>query len=312
MTPTVSAIFFTTASGAGYGLIALMAIFQASGVLPTDPKLGLVGFAIAFALITVGLVAPVLRPGRLTQAWSMAGQWHVSWQGRAIAFALLTYPPAGAYATGWYFGDWRPDYLTAIGMVATMLCMQTVYCTAMIYTSRKTIRAWSNAWVLPGYFGLSILTGALILHALTAAFGYFDAAYFWVNTLAIIFAGFVKMRYWQLIDRDLPLDPSETTTEPGAPADALDPADTADPAPTPQNYLLAGRHNIFARAYADKLRQLAIAAAFMVPILLITLANISPAASATVLTIMAAIMAIFGVLIERWLFFAEAQEDSGA
>ncbi len=307
MTPTVSAIFFTTASGAGYGLIALMAIFQASGVLPTNPKLGLVGFAIAFALITVGLVAPVLRPGRLTQAWSMAGQWHVSWQGRAIAFALLTYPPAGAYATGWYFGDWRPDYLTAIGMVATMLCMQTVYCTAMIYTSRKTIRAWSNAWVLPGYFGLSILTGALILHALTAAFGYFDAAYFWVNTLAIVAAGFIKMRYWQLVDRAQTVDPP--ATDPDDPAETPDPADAAHASP---NYLLEGSHYTFARAYADKLRQLAIAAAFMVPILLITLANISPAASATVLTILAAIMAIFGVLIERWLFFAEAQEDEGA
>ena len=310
MPPTISAIIFTTASGAGYGLIALMSIFQASGVLPTDPKLGLVGFAIAFTFITAGLIAPVLRPGRLSQAWAAAGQWHTSWQGRATAFALLTYPPAGAYAAGWYFADWRPDYLTAVGMVAMMLCMQTVYCTAMIYTARRTIRAWSNAWVAPGYFGLSILTGALILHALTATFGYFHSAYFWVSTLAIVFAGFVKMRYWQVIDRDLTLGPPDAETDPDEPAEAPDLTETTDP--PPQDYLLEGRHYRFARAYADKLRQLAIAAAFMAPILLITLANISPAASSMALTILAAIMAIFGVLIERWLFFAEAQEDSGA
>ncbi|MDH3702774.1 MAG: dimethyl sulfoxide reductase anchor subunit [Alphaproteobacteria bacterium] len=312
MNPTVATIFFTTASGAGYGLIALMAIFQASGILPTNPKLGLVGFTIAFALITVGLVAPVLRPGRLSQAWAAAGQWHTSWRGRTVAFALLTYPPAGAYAAGWY-ADWRPDYLTAVGMVAAMLCMQTVYCTAMIYTSRKTIRAWSNAWVPTGFFGLSILTGALILHALTAAFGYFNSAYFWVSTLAIVFAGVVKMRYWQMIDRDLPVSPPAAAIDPDdpeQPADAPDPADTAEPAP--QNYLLEGRYHIFARAYADKLRQLAIAAAFMAPILLITLANVSPAASAVTLTTLATLVALFGVLIERWLFFAEAQEAAGA
>jgi DMSO reductase anchor subunit len=309
MTPILPAIFFTTASGAGYGLIALMAFFQASGVLPTDPKLGLVGFAIAFTLVTIGLIAPVLRPGRLAQAWSAASQWHTSWQGRTAAFALLTYPPAGAYAAGWYLADWRPDYLTAVGMVATMLCMQTVYCTAMIYTSRATIRAWSNVWVPPAYLGLSILTGALILHALAAAFGYFHAAYFWVSTVAIVVAGFIKMRYWQLIDRDLTVAPPAPETGADDTAVSAESAEKASPAP---RYLFEGSSFIFARAYADRLRQLSIAAAFMAPILLITLANISPPASARILTLLAAPVAIFGVLIERWLFFAEAREEPDA
>ncbi len=308
MNPGLSAIFCTTASGAGYGLIALMSIFQASGVLPADPKLGLAGFAIAFTLITAGLIAPILRPGSLTQIRSSASLWHTTWQGRTAAFALLTYPPAIAYAAGWYLGDWRPDYLTAVGMVATMLCMQTVYCTAMIYISRKTIRAWSNAWVPPVHFGLSILTGALILHALAAAFGYFHSGYFWVSALAIVIAGFVKMRYWQAIDRD----PKSASSEIDIEHDADNPRPTEAADATPPNFLLEGRHNDFARAQADKLRQFAIAATFMAPILLITLANISPAASATILTTLAALVALIGVLVERWLFFAEAQEISSA
>ncbi len=88
------------------------------------------------------------------------------------------------------------------------------------------------------------------------------------------------------------------------------PTEAADA--TPPNFLLEGRHNDFARAQADKLRQFAIAATFMAPILLITLANISPAASATILTTLAALVALIGVLVERWLFFAEAQEISSA
>ena len=313
MKPTVSAIFFTIASGAGFGLIALLAIFQASGVLPTDPELGRVGFVLAFSLITAGLIAPVLRPGRLRHVWSAAGQWHATWQGRTVVFALLAYPPAGAYAVGWCVGGWRPDYLTAVGMVATMLCMQAVYCTAMIYTTRRTIRAWSNAWVAPGFFGLSILSGALMLHALSAAFGYFHPAYFWVSALAIVFTGFVKMRYWQSIDRDVV--PDTDGNAPGSGADSEEPAASPDPADrsdAPQDYLLDGRYYRLARAHADKLRQFAIAAAFMAPVLLITLANLSPAASARVLTILAALVAMVGVLTERWLFFAEAREEPDA
>ncbi|MEQ8371185.1 MAG: dimethyl sulfoxide reductase anchor subunit, partial [Alphaproteobacteria bacterium] len=43
MHPAYSVIFFTTASGTGYGLLGLLGILVASGHLPADPVLGLVG-----------------------------------------------------------------------------------------------------------------------------------------------------------------------------------------------------------------------------------------------------------------------------
>ena len=51
MHPAFSVIFFTTASGAGYGLLALLALFGVTGLLPTDTWLGFVAFAVSLGLI---------------------------------------------------------------------------------------------------------------------------------------------------------------------------------------------------------------------------------------------------------------------
>jgi DMSO reductase anchor subunit len=76
---------------------------------------------------------------------------------------------------------------------------------------------------------------------------------------------------------------------------------------TAGNFVMTEMGYRIARKHAHKLRQLAIAAAFVAPVLLTTLAHISPPASATPLTGLAVLVAAIGVLIERWLFFAEAK-----
>lgn len=322
MQAAYSAIFFTAAAGAGYGLIGLMALFQAAGVLPTDRGLGMAGFGLAFALITAALAGPAVHPGHPRRRWRTIGAWTATPPGREGLFALLTYLPAGAYAAGWCFIDWRTEFFTLIGMIAAMLCMQTVYSTAMIYTSQKTVRAWTNGWVPLAYFSLSIMTGALLLQALATAFGYFHPAYFWVGSLAVAAAGIVKMQYWRFVDRATGTAAgtapgtaagtapgtatgtaaAETTAGAAEDADSIDtPASGARPLLTESLYRTA-------REQSPRLRQIAVAAAFVAPLLLVTLANISPPQSAVALTLLAAVIAVPGVLIERWLFFAEATQ----
>jgi DMSO reductase anchor subunit len=301
MHPAFSVIFFTAASGAGYGLLTLMAIMQAGRVLPADPTLGLVGFIAALALITAGLISSTFHLGHPERAWRALSQWRSSWLSREGVCSLATYVPTGVYAGGWIFTDWRDDLFTMTGMAVAVLSMQTVYCTAMIYASLKTIHAWANRWVPLGYFALSIMTGALLLNALATAFGYFHPAFFWTAAAAIVAAGFVKMRYWRFIDT-VP-GPSTAETATGLKGDIR----LLDAPHTQENYLQKEMGYRIARKHAHKLRQLAIAAAFVAPVLLTTLAHISPPASATPLTGLAVLVAAIGVLIERWLFFAEAK-----
>jgi len=64
-----------------------------------------------------------------------------------------------------------------------------------------------------------------------------------------------------------------------------------------------------ARKHARKLRGIAIALAFAGPLVLTLLTLLSPATLATVAALLAAALALTGVLIERWLFFAEAKHS---
>lgn len=301
MHPAFSVIFFTTASGAGYGLVTLLSIMQAGRVLPADPMLGLAGFIIAFALITAGLLSSTFHLGHPERAWRALSQWRSSWLSREGVFSIATYLPAGLYAIGWIFTDWRGGLFTLTGMIAAILSMQTVYCTAMIYASLKTIHAWSNRWVPAVYFSLSIMTGALLLNALAAVFGYFHPAFFWTATIAIVVAAIVKMRYWRYIDTTPGPSTAETATGLKGKISLLESPHTQE------NYLQKEMGYRIARKHAAKLRQLAIAAGFVAPVLLTTLANMSPPATTAALAVLAVLVAAIGVLIERWLFFAEAK-----
>jgi DMSO reductase anchor subunit len=301
MHPAFSVIFFTTASGAGYGLITLLSIMQAGQVLPVDPTLGLVAFAIAFALITAGLLSSTFHLGHPERAWRALSQWRSSWLSREGVCSIATYLPAGIYAIGWVVTGWRDPLFTLTGMVAAILSMQTVYCTAMIYASLKTIRAWSNGWVPVAYFSLSVMTGALLLNALATCFGYYHPAFFWTVSISIVVAGFAKMRYWRFIDTTPGPSTAETATGLKGEIRLLESPHTQE------NYLQKEMGYRIARKHSHKLRQLAIAAGFVAPVLVTTLAHVSPPASAAPLTVLAVLIAAIGVLIERWLFFAEAK-----
>ncbi len=63
MHPAYSVIFFTTSSGAGYGLLAVLALAGAFGIVPPDRTLGIVGFGLAFSLITAGLLSSTFHLG---------------------------------------------------------------------------------------------------------------------------------------------------------------------------------------------------------------------------------------------------------
>ena len=57
MHPALSIVFFTTASGAGFALLALIGIAAPLGLLPQDPAFGVVGLAVAILLAVAGLAS---------------------------------------------------------------------------------------------------------------------------------------------------------------------------------------------------------------------------------------------------------------
>ena len=103
MHPAKSVIFFTTATGAGYGLFVWLAVMSVMGILPTDTVFSFTTLAIGFGLIVSGLLSSTLHLGRPERAWRALSQWRSSWLSREGVMAILTFIPLGLFAILWLF-----------------------------------------------------------------------------------------------------------------------------------------------------------------------------------------------------------------
>jgi sulfite dehydrogenase (quinone) subunit SoeC len=71
MHPALSVIFFTTLSGAGYGLLFWAAM--SSLIVTVHPRPVFVCALVAIALSTIGLLSSMLHLGKPGRAWRAAG-----------------------------------------------------------------------------------------------------------------------------------------------------------------------------------------------------------------------------------------------
>ena len=69
MHPAYSVIFFTTASGAGYGLLFWLAVAHLSGALPTGSWMPITALGAALVLITAGLLMCSVSSEQSSSGW---------------------------------------------------------------------------------------------------------------------------------------------------------------------------------------------------------------------------------------------------
>ncbi len=302
MTPAISVIFFTTASGAGYGLLALLGLLVPFGLVPATPWFGLASLVLALALVSAGLLSSTLHLGHPERAWRAVSQWRSSWLAREGLAALLTYIPALAFGAEWLLARWPDPAAAAFGVLAAAGAIVTVFCTSMIYASLRTVRQWRNAYVALNFFLLAGFTGALWL---APAAQFFNPATWFPEMLALLFglAGLVaKIFYWRRIDRTPGASTAETATGLGH----LGRVRALDAPHTEENYLMREMGFRIARKHARRLRGMAVIVGFAAPLVLSIAALTLPATPALIAAVIAALLALGGVFIERWLFFAEA------
>ena len=304
MHPALSVILFTTVAGAGYGLLGLLCGFGATGYLAADRWLGIVGFALALLAIAGGLICSTFHLGRPARAWRSFFHWGSSWLSREAVLSLLTLVPAAAFLFGWLSGESLDGGATAAyGIGAAALSILTVFATAMIYASLKPIRAWRNLWVVPNYLVLAAMTGGLWLATLLHGF---DRAERWhgeLLLLVIIVACLIKLIYWFSLDRRKGRSTPQSATGLGV----LGRVRSFERPNVIDNYVMREMAFQIARKHAVKLRRIALAAGYLAPALLTVAAAVLPRWPATGCALLAAAAAMFGVLVERWLFFAEAK-----
>src|SRR5271168_3220917 len=101
MHPAYSIIFFTTATGAGYGLLACLGLAAPLGIVPAEFWLGLIGLGIAFGLVALGLLSSTGHLGRPERAWRAFSQWRSSWLSREGVLAVLSLLAIALLALVW-------------------------------------------------------------------------------------------------------------------------------------------------------------------------------------------------------------------
>jgi sulfite dehydrogenase (quinone) subunit SoeC len=303
MHPALSIVFFTTASGAGFALFLVLGLCVPLGMMPLSSTFGFAALAVAVALAGGGLSSSVLHLGRPERAWRAFSQWRSSWLSREGVFSLLTFLPSAIFGVGWVFFGATQGLIGLCGILAAVLAAATIYCTGMIYRSLKPIHQWHNAWVVPNYMALALMSALLILDFLVR-FWQPRAPGFALSALLLVVLGWgLKERYWHSID---------TTSAPSTVASATllgsrGKVRMLEPPHTEENYLLQEMGFRIARTHRVRLRTIARFAAFILPAILTLLALLVGGVIGAIAAALAVLSAALGLVVERWLFFAEAK-----
>ncbi len=299
MNPAYSVILFTTASGAGYGLLSLLCLAGASHGRASTPAFAFTSVGLALALITVGLLSSTLHLGRPERAWRALSQWRSSWLSREGIAAIVTYPLAIGFGLCWS-GVVDALYLVApLGYATSIMCTVTVFFTAKIYSTLKTIRAWNQPLTVPVYMLFSAATGSVLLAAVANLFGRFAPVQSILSYVVVLVLIVVKFLYWRRLDKTARTHTMAAATGLGEGVRQWEVPHTAT------NFIMKEMGFVVARRHVRKLRLVVLGLLDLAFILLLFSANV-PA------LVYAAVPVTLGATwMERWLFFAEAEHVVG-
>ena len=284
MHPAPSIIAFTTFSGLGLGLLFWL------GVDPTAPTgwVAFVFFFIGFLLAGGGLMASALHLGRPERALKAFSQWRSSWLSREAWVACAALVVMGIYAAFLVFFDLQ---IAPLGWLGSLLCLATVFTTSMIYSQLRTVPRWHH-WSTPPLFLLYALGGGALL-----------SGRIWMALGLLALAGLAQAGWWLAGDKRLAA--SGTTLASATGLGHIGSVRAFEPPHTGSNYLLREMVHVVGRRHAQKLRLIALALMVGLPALLLLLPF------AHFFALFAVVAHIAGVLVARWLFFAEAEHVVG-
>ncbi len=307
MHPAYSVILFTTASGAGYGLLTWLALWLAADSISHDRTLAIIGMGLSLGLVTIGLLSSTFHLGRPERAWRAFSQWRTSWLSREGVMAVATYVPAVLLAALWIFWRAEPMWLTKILAALTVaFALATVWCTGMIYQSLPTIPHWHQPIVAPMYIALSLASGGVLLSLLLLVFGHPASMALTLTIVLLMIALGTKLLYWYTRPRNVPgLTAGEATG-----LGKFGRVRMTEQPHSRDNFVMREMGYRVARKHAATLKTWAMILGFIAPALLLALALWMGSVLAVAFAIAATLSAAFGLVTERWLFFAEAKHVS--
>ena len=302
MHPALSIIAFTTLSGLGYGLAAALGL----NLLDPAAIATKIAHVLALALIAGGLLSSTLHLGNPQRAWRALSQWRSSWLSREGVAALLTFLPL-------LWSAWESlingRYMLLPGLLGALGAAVTVYCTSMIYASLKSVDAWHTPLTSLCYLLFAASAGLLAASFFAFASGTSNADVIALAAaLTTVAAWAAKIAWRRRLRSNKPTSSAETATGLGH----IGTVRLFERPHMNENYLTNEMGFKVARKHGDKLFALALGAGAAVTVICAVAAAYLAAAmpiTAVMLSLIATVAHVSGVLVERWLFFAEARHS---
>ena len=314
MHPAFSVIFLTILLGLGQGLFLALytgQVYALMQLLPTQDGRGFYGLgsALVLALLAAGLAASFLHLGHPERGWRAAAQWRSSWLSREVIllplFMLLVALYGGSHYLGWHpallsFSDTLVvDLSVLLGALASVACFALFLATGMIYACLRFLQEWASPLTVVNF----LLLGAASGFTLATAFAAFAA-----TPLQGFYAG------WAILLTGLALLTRSAALLRNARLKRRSTLQTAIGVRHPQIRQLAqgaigGSFNTREFFHGRSARMLGVlkwaflVLAFPLPALLL-LASLG--AEAPTLPLAAVLLQYLGLLVERWVFFAQA------
>lgn len=313
MHPPFSVIFFTTLSGMGQGLF--IALYLAQWVTRykgiTVPTLFFTfGLVLVLLLLGGGLVASIFHLGHPERAWRSAAKWRTSWLSReVIALPLLMFLVFLCIVVSFFPAFNKLLFTVGTLSVNTLLLLDTItllfvfilfICTGMIYACLRFLQEWHSPltiinFVLMGTasgFTLAIVLANFMVRSLIPLFVI-------ASLIMTILAGVVRLIS---LARNKRLRPKSTLQ-------------SALGIPHPKIFqksmgFMGGSFNTReffhgkSKLFFRSIKWIFLACAFVIPILVLSL-HFSSISS--LLAVMVILIQYFGLVCERWYFFAEAK-----
>ena len=300
MHPAFSVIFFTVASGAGFGLFSLLFIadvFKLGGGFSREQLV--IGGLIALGLIVFGLLSSTFHLANPKNAWRAFNRFRTSWLSREGVFAVIFMPLALIYLVSIWFDapTWLRD---TSGFLAAILAWITVFSTGMIYACLKTIRQWNSPLVPANYLALGYASGSLLLLLGAVVSGLETLPYIAMSALIMAIAAVLKAIYYFWIG-----SPSLSPTINTATGLTRAKVKLLDTGHTHGTFLTEEFGFQIARQKAGLLKVVVFVLGFALPgLMLVWVFNQHGGEMAAIVAVIAGLV---GASVERWLFFAEAR-----
>ncbi|MEK9860297.1 MAG: dibenzothiophene desulfurase, partial [Alphaproteobacteria bacterium] len=178
------------------------------------------------------------------------------------------------------------------------LSLATIWSTAMIYASLKTVARWHHPLTPFVFVGYAISGGLVLAAALDALANGGMSLLAQPALMGLISTAIVTM-IWT---KQAGAEGSGSTPESATGLGNLGEVRMLMPPHSEENWLQHEMGFVVARKHAAKLRLFSVTLAIILPAVMVY-----SAAASSALLVLAAITHVIGVMVSRWLFFAEAK-----